>query len=117
MCLMKAVGYEDSSLSVTDLPMPVADGEARVAVTLSRICNTDLEIARGYAGFEGTIGHEFVGLIEEVGQVASLPSTRQAGNLSYTPGMRVVGEINAGCGLCNLCLAGDPRHCPKRTVL
>ena len=34
-----------------------------------------------------------------------------------TPGDRVVGEINAGCGVCDLCRAGDPRHCPERTVL
>jgi len=65
---------------------------------LSGICNTDLEIARGYAGFNGTIGHEFVGVEEETGR-------------------RVVGEINAGCGKCELCRAGDSRHCANRTVL
>ena len=113
---MKALRYENKSLSVSDVPMPLADGEALVRVTLSGICNTDLEIAKGYAGFEGTIGHEFVGVIEEVRQAASLPNERgQAGSLSY--GQRVVGEINAGCGVCALCRAGDPRHCPKRTVL
>ena len=113
---MKALRYENKSLSVSDVPMPLADGEALVRVTLSGICNTDLEIAKGYAGFEGTIGHEFVGVIVEVRQAASLPTERgQAGSLSY--GQRVVGEINAGCGVCALCRAGDPRHCPKRTVL
>ena len=45
---------------------PATEGEALVRVTLSGICNTDLEIARGYAGFSGTLGHEFVGVIEEV---------------------------------------------------
>ena len=72
-------------------------------VLLSGICNTDLEIARGYAGFKGTIGHEFVGVVEE----AESPLV----------GYRVVGEINAGCGVCELCSAGDPRHCAQRTVL
>jgi threonine dehydrogenase-like Zn-dependent dehydrogenase len=114
---MLALRYKNSSLAVTDVPKPLADGEALVRVTLSGICNTDLEIARGYAGFEGTIGHEFVGVIEEVGQAASLSTTRQAASLSYSPGTRVVGEINAGCGACDLCRAGDPRHCANRTVL
>lgn len=75
-----------------------------VRVLKSGICNTDIEIARGYAGFEGTIGHEFVGLVEQ-------------SDLSDLLGKRVVGEINAGCGACQRCLAGDPRHCPGRTVL
>lgn len=103
---MKALRVENGTLSLSDIAKPVADGEALVRVTLSGICNTDLEIARGYAGFEGTIGHEFVGVIEEAGQAASLST-----------GTRVVGEINAGCGVCDLCRAGDPRHCPTRTVL
>src|SRR2546421_10192961 len=94
---MKALRCANKKLSVDDLPKPTSDGEAVVRVTLSGICNTDLEIARGYAGFEGTIGHEFVGVTEE--------------------GTRVVGEINAGCGKCELCHAGDQRHCPARTVL
>jgi len=103
---MRALRYEQQKLSLADVPKPQADGEALVRVTLSGICNTDLEIARGYAGFEGTLGHEFVGVVE------SLP---EPGIL--TPGQRVVGEINAGCGHCNLCRTGDPRHCPRRTVL
>jgi threonine dehydrogenase-like Zn-dependent dehydrogenase len=109
---MKALRYENGLLSVSNIPVPIADGEALVRVTLSGICNTDLEIARGYAGFEGTIGHEFVGVIEEVGAPAG---RRHPAFLR--PGTRVVGEINAGCGSCDLCRAGDPRHCPNRTVL
>ena len=115
---MKALRYENGSLSVSDVPRPLADGEALVRVTLSGICNTDLEIARGYAGFEGTIGHEFVGVIEEVStgaQASLLAGHRHPAGL--TPATRVVGEINAGCGACDLCRAGDPRHCPNRTVL
>src|SRR5262249_32309700 len=99
-----------------------ADGEAVVRVTLSGICNTDLEIARGYAGFEGTLGHEFVGVIERVSEAR--PSVRAGSDSEpsltvglLTPGTRVVGEINAGCGVCDLCRARDSRHCPTRTVL
>src|SRR5262245_55084773 len=119
---MLALRYRNSSLSVTDVAKPVADGEALVRVTLSGICNTDLEIARGYAGFEGTLGHEFVGAIEEVSEArasarASLDSEPPPTVGLLTPGTRVVGEINAGCGVCVLCRAGDPRHCPNRTVL
>lgn len=107
---MKALRYENQKLSVSDVPQPRVDGEVIVRVILSGICNTDLEIARGYAGFAGTIGHEFVGVIEE------LPTP----SLTVGPlprGQRVVGEINAGCGHCDLCRAGDPRHCATRTVL
>src|SRR5918993_5178709 len=102
---MKALRYEDGLLRVAEVDAPRAAGEAVVRVTLSGVCNTDLEIARGYAGFEGTLGHEFVGVVESAPGAPALE------------GRRVVGEINAGCGLCGLCRAGDPRHCPARTVL
>jgi threonine dehydrogenase-like Zn-dependent dehydrogenase len=106
---MKALRFEDNLLAVRDVPKPAgAEAEAVVRVTLSGICNTDVEIVRGYAGFTGTIGHEFVGVVE------SAPGTSSAGELT---GRRVVGEINAGCGACPLCAAGDARHCPRRTVL
>jgi threonine dehydrogenase-like Zn-dependent dehydrogenase len=101
---MKALKISGGELSVQDVPKPSANGEALVRVLKSGICNTDLEIARGYAGFSGTIGHEFVGVVEKAGGSDLL-------------GKRVVGEINAGCGNCELCRRGDPRHCPDRTVL
>lgn len=85
--------------------MPSNENEALVRVTLSGVCNTDVEIVRGYAGFQGTIGHEFVGIVES------------APNAAHLIGKRVVGEINAGCGVCDLCESGDSRHCPNRTVL
>ena len=65
---MKALRYENQKLSIAEVPVPPAEGEALVRVILSGICNTDLEIARGYAGFEGTIGHEFLGMIESVSE-------------------------------------------------
>jgi threonine dehydrogenase-like Zn-dependent dehydrogenase len=101
---MLALRVNKNRIAVRDIEKPSPAGEALVRVVLSGICNTDLEIARGYAGFKGTIGHEFVGVVEQ-----SL--------VSGLAGQRVVGEINAGCGKCALCLAGDPRHCPTRTVL
>jgi threonine dehydrogenase-like Zn-dependent dehydrogenase len=109
---MKALRYQHQKLSVTDVDKPATNGEALVRVTLSGICNTDLEIARGYAGFEGTLGHEFVGVIEEVSAASESKSPKL-----LAPGQRVVGEINAGCGACELCRSGDSRHCPTRTVL
>jgi threonine dehydrogenase-like Zn-dependent dehydrogenase len=123
---MKALRYENQKLSVNDVAKPDADGEALVRVTLSGICNTDLEITRGYASFQGTLGHEFVGVIEELPQPGAV--ARPLGNDPLesdpsltvgllTTGQRVVGEINAGCGSCDLCQAGDPRHCEQRTVL
>src|SRR5437870_7741809 len=132
---MKALRYENQKLAIANVPKPTLNGEALVRVTLSGICNTDLEIARGYAGFEGTLGHEFVGVIESVpearasgrGSRASISrgvptraSSTDEPSLTVgllTPGDRVVGEINAGCGNCELCLAGDSRHCARRTVL
>ncbi|MBC7932328.1 MAG: alcohol dehydrogenase catalytic domain-containing protein [Rubrivivax sp.] len=102
---MKALRFENSCLSVADVPAPSREGEAVVRVSLAGVCNTDLEIARGYAGFEGTPGHEFVGVVE------------RAPHREELVGRRVVGEINAGCGRCELCRAGDARHCPARTVL
>ena len=101
---MKALRVEKRGLAVREIDWPERGDEALIRVVLSGICNTDLEIARGYAGFKGTIGHEFVGVVEETSDGSRL-------------GQRVVGEINAGCGECALCRAGDPRHCPQRTVL
>ncbi|HEX8738314.1 MAG TPA: alcohol dehydrogenase catalytic domain-containing protein [Pyrinomonadaceae bacterium] len=102
---MKALRFLNNNLSIAEISKPDARNEAVVRVLKSGICNTDLEIVRGYAGFQGTIGHEFVGVVEE---------SKDAPDLI---GKRVVGEINAGCGFCDLCLKGDARHCPKRTVL
>ncbi|HEU4510333.1 MAG TPA: alcohol dehydrogenase catalytic domain-containing protein [Pyrinomonadaceae bacterium] len=101
---MLALRVANQRLSIKNIEKPHHPDEALVRVLLSGICNTDLEIARGYAGFKGTIGHEFVGVVEH-------SSNRKL------IGQRVVGEINAGCGNCKLCRAGDSRHCPSRTVL
>jgi threonine dehydrogenase-like Zn-dependent dehydrogenase len=101
---VRALVVREGGVSITDVPAPVARGETIVRVAMSGICNTDLEIARGYAGFRGTLGHELVGVVESSEDGAAI-------------GARVVGEINAGCGRCALCESGDPRHCRARTVL
>jgi threonine dehydrogenase-like Zn-dependent dehydrogenase len=76
-----------------------------VRVTLAGVCNTDLELVRGYYPFAGIPGHEFVGRVEE-----------SPGAPEWI-GRRVVGEINASCGACATCRAGRRTHCPTRTVL
>jgi threonine dehydrogenase-like Zn-dependent dehydrogenase len=102
---MKALRSTGTGPELADVSLPGNENEALVRVVKSGICNTDIEIVRGYAGFKGTIGHEFVGVVEKASDAPDLV------------GKRVVGEINAGCGVCKLCLEGDPRHCPRRTVL
>ena len=101
---MRALRFDGSLHFVSDAPVPARQDEALVQVLRAGICNTDLEIIKGYAGFRGTLGHEFVG------RVVESPDNDLIGR-------RVVGEINAGCGLCALCRTGDARHCPARTVL
>ena len=102
---MQALRFINHQLRLDKIVKPKREDEALVRVLKSGICNTDIEIVRGYAGFEGTIGHEFVGVVEE------------AEDAKHLIGKRVVGEINAGCGSCDLCAKGDSRHCPARTVL
>lgn len=101
---MKALRFDGKLQFVRDADLPRREGEALVQVICAGICNTDLEIVKGYAGFRGTLGHEFVG------RVVESPNTSLIGR-------RVVGEINAGCGECGRCLTGDSRHCAARTVL
>lgn len=95
----------DESPRLRDVPLPEpAPGEALVRVTLAGVCNTDLELIRGYMGFRGVIGHEFTGVVE----TASNPFLR---------GKRVVGEINCVCHRCTFCQREMPHHCANRTVL
>jgi threonine dehydrogenase-like Zn-dependent dehydrogenase len=101
---MLALRVEKDGVAVREVDKPQRVDEALVRVLVSGICNTDLEISRGYAGFHGTIGHEFVGIVEDAPDRSLI-------------GHRVVGEINAGCGKCEWCSAGDARHCAARTVL
>jgi threonine dehydrogenase-like Zn-dependent dehydrogenase len=79
-------------------------GDTLLKVRQAGICSTDLEIVKGYMGFTGILGHEFVA------DVVSSPDK----NLT---GQRVVGEINIVCGRCDLCLSGLSTHCRNRSVL
>ena len=101
---MRALVWDGSTARVLDHPEPAA-GEhmALVRVHLAGVCNTDLEIAKGYMGFRGVLGHELVGTVEDGPQ--------------DWRGKRVVCEINFACGLCETCRAGLPRHCPERRVM
>jgi threonine dehydrogenase-like Zn-dependent dehydrogenase len=94
------------------MPAPV-DGEALIRVLLAGICNTDLEITRGYLDFQGVPGHEFVGVVKEI--YGNVPQEQYG----YLIGQRVVGEINAACHRpdCFSCSRGMPTHCPNRTTL
>ncbi len=101
---MRALHFDGSRARVADRPEPAPlPDHALVRVSLAGVCNTDLEIARGYLGFRGILGHEFVGRVAE-GPVEWL-------------GRRVVGEINFACRACPTCAQGLPRHCPERTVM
>lgn len=88
---------------VRDHPFQPRPGEAVLRTRVAGVCATDLELVRGYMGFSGVLGHEFVAEVVE-GPPAWL-------------GRRVVGEINCACGACPSCRAGRPRHCPQRSVL
>jgi threonine dehydrogenase-like Zn-dependent dehydrogenase len=91
-----------------DKPIPdIAAGEALIQLKLAGICATDLELVKGYAHFTGTIGHEFVGVVEAVGQEKHRCWLNK----------RVVGAINIGCGGCDACRWDGPEHCLQRQVL
>ena len=103
---MRALWLEDRRLDVRQVPPPLPDPAERecvVRVLLAGVCNTDLELARGYYPFTGIPGHEFVGLVEDG------PESLR--------GQRVVGEINAVCHACPHCRAGRSNHCARRSVL
>lgn len=101
---MKALVW-DGKLAVRELPAPQrAPGEALIQVLMAGICGTDREILKGYSGFHGIPGHEFVGRVIECDDPDWV-------------GKRVVGEINLACGHCRWCARNLGRHCPHRTVL
>lgn len=100
---MKALHLSGTHFELkADYPVPEPKpGEVLVRVIRAGICETDLQLIQGYMGFEGVLGHEFVGIAES-GAFA---------------GRRVAGEINCSCSDCDTCRSGLPTHCPNRTVL
>ena len=100
---MRAIVLERDEVQMDQVrpaPNPAAD-EVLIRVTRAGVCETDLQLIKGYMGFRGVLGHEFVGVAE------SGPYT----------GQRVVAEINCACWICDTCRSGLPTHCPNRTVL
>lgn len=101
---MRALCFDGSTARVKDHPEPEArPGWAVVDVRVAGVCNTDLELVRGYMGFTGVLGHELVGVVSE--------------GPAEWKGKRVVSEINFACGACEACGRGLGRHCPTRTVM
>ncbi len=101
---MRALTLDAGGVRVADLPEPTPGADAAVVrVALAGVCDTDLQLARGYLGFRGVLGHEFVGTVED-------------GPAEWR-GRRVVGEINFACGRCEACARGLGRHCPSRRVM
>src|ERR1700719_48017 len=114
---MQASLVSAGKLKLTSKRMPkLRGGWALVRVRLAGICNTDIEILRGYYDFRGTPGHEFVGEGEEVRGVSARERAPWLGH-------RVVGEINVACSaygyrpVCVFCRRGLKTHCTRRTVL
>jgi len=102
---MLAVHLANKRVEVKSIARPRrADGFALIRLLCGGICNTDLELQRGYYGFSGIPGHEFVGEVVETDDRSLI-------------GRRVVGEINLNCNCCSWCRKGMGRHCPKRSVL
>lgn len=101
---MKALVFNKEDLRLLDVKIPkLKKDHALVKILLAGICNTDLEILKGYMNFTGILGHEFVGIVEQGPE-----------NLV---GKRVVGEINIPCAQCDLCVQGLHRHCRNMKVL
>ena len=99
---MRAIVLDDQVSVTTGRPAPTpAEGEVLVRVIRAGVCETDLQLIKGYMGFRGVLGHEFVGVAES----------------GPMKGRRVVGEINCACWKCETCRIGLPTHCPNRTVL
>lgn len=112
---MRALVYGAQGLVLErDYPQPQpGEGEALIRVVQVGICNTDLEITRGYKGFQGVLGHEFVGMVEAIQGL----DTRA--RYSHLLGQRVVGEINIPCrgAQCWYCRQEIYSHCPRRAAL
>lgn len=106
---MKAIVFDENLKLDKNYEKPVPQkGEALIKVSLAGICNTDFEITKGYMGYKGILGHEFVGVVEEI-------NDKDKSLL----GKRVVAEISYGCHKpdCEWCNQGLVRHCPDRHTI
>ncbi len=102
---MRAVVFDGTLKVVMDYHVPaLRQGWARIRIIRAGICKTDMEIMKGYKGFTGVLGHEFIGVVEACDEPVWL-------------GKRVVADINIGCGKCSMCAQGLSRHCAHRAAL
>ena len=109
---MKAVVFDNELKLDNNYKKPIPEkGEALIRVKLAGICNTDYEITKGYMGYVGVLGHEFVGIVEDVN------SEKPEDNAWI--GKRVVAEISWGCDdpNCEWCAKKNYRHCPNRHTI
>ena len=105
---MQAILLDGTPQYVINHPEPtLSHAEARIRPLVAGVCSTDIELCKGYMGFKGVLGHEFVGIVEE---------TRDPADRAWI-GKRVVGTINCACGKCDMCRRHIPEHCRHRTVL
>jgi threonine dehydrogenase-like Zn-dependent dehydrogenase len=121
MLAFSVVSPGDTEGKVIQIPKPTLErGFALIKVLRAGVCNTDLEILQGYMGFQGVLGHEFVGVVEDI-EGADDELTKK------WVGKRVCGDINVGCSTCNVCKNSEKldarcskmsrNHCPNRSVL
>ncbi|MDD3014798.1 MAG: alcohol dehydrogenase catalytic domain-containing protein [Candidatus Gastranaerophilales bacterium] len=104
---MKAIEFNKTVIFRDNYPVPEPQsGEALIKIDLAGICNTDLEIIKGYMNFSGILGHEFVGRVVKIN-----------GDRQELVGKRVTGEINCPCKECEYCQKGLYTHCSNRSVL
>ncbi len=105
---MKALVYNKELKLDNNYPIPdVKENEVLIKTLMVGICNTDYEITKGYMGYQGVLGHEFVGIVEKTGSNVDKNLINK----------RVVGEINLACNNCEWCHKGLGRHCPNRSTL
>lgn len=102
---MRSVFFDGRDVSLKEIDCPVRQsGESLIKIIYAGICNTDLEIIKGYMGFTGVLGHEFIGRVIDSDNKGII-------------GKRVAGEINIPCRACEACKRGESNHCPERSVL
>lgn len=102
---MKALRINNGQVALEEIPVPTAtESEAVIKIERAGVCNTDLEILKGYHNFTGTLGHEFVGTVYDA-------------KIKDFIGKRVVADINQACMKCHVCESGGMHHCPNRSVI
>ena len=103
--MMKALQWNGAELRLNEVPLPRRQAdECLLRIISAGVCNTDLEILHGYHQFHGTLGHEFIALVEECDDESLI-------------GQTAVCDINCACQQCAACQSGNPHHCPNRVTI